>query len=103
LISIFYVKKFKKVASRKVERFARVLSHCERLLKAIEEPLGTAKRVQESCWEIPKDYWLAFGQFLKDVGKPLGNAQIICISQWKRRQNCLAATGKNVAISIPFP
>jgi hypothetical protein len=46
------------------------------LLKAVGQPLGIAKRVQESQWEMPKAYWKASGQFLKDLGKPLGNAQI---------------------------
>jgi hypothetical protein len=26
---------------------------------------------------MPKGYWKAFGQFLKGIGKPLGNAQIL--------------------------
>jgi hypothetical protein len=51
------------------------------LLKTIGQPLGTAKRVQESRWEIPKGYWKASGKFLESVGKPLGNAQIPTVSQ----------------------
>jgi hypothetical protein len=53
----------------------------EMLLKAVEQPLGRAKRVQESRWEMPKGYWAASGKFLKGVGKPLGNAQIPATSQ----------------------
>jgi hypothetical protein len=29
-------------------------SRLEMLLKVIEHPLGTAKKVLESCWEMPK-------------------------------------------------
>ncbi len=56
-------------------------SHWEMLLKVIGQPLGTAKRVLESRWEMPKGYWIAFGQFLEGIGKPLGNAQIPANSQ----------------------
>jgi hypothetical protein len=42
-------------------------SHWEKLLKVIKQPLGTAKRVLESRWEIPKDYWIASGQFLEGI------------------------------------
>jgi hypothetical protein len=41
------------------------------LLKAVEQLLGTAKRVWESRWEMPKGYWAASGKFLKGVGKPM--------------------------------
>jgi hypothetical protein len=51
------------------------------LLKASGQPLGTAKRVWESRWEMPKGYWIASGQFVEGIGKPLGNAQISAISQ----------------------
>jgi hypothetical protein len=51
------------------------------LLKVIGQLLGTAKRVLESRWEMPKGYWIASGQFLEGIGKPLGNAQIPAISQ----------------------
>ncbi len=51
------------------------------LLKAIEQLLGTDKRVLESRWEMPKGYWIASGQFLESIGKPLGNAQIPAVSQ----------------------
>jgi hypothetical protein len=44
------------------------------LLKAVGQPLGTAKRVLESRWEMPKGFWKASGQFLKGIGTPLGNA-----------------------------
>jgi hypothetical protein len=50
---------------------------------------------------MPKGYWKASGQFLKGVGKPLGNAQIPAISH-KGRQCCLAAIGQNMAISVHF-
>jgi hypothetical protein len=56
-------------------------SRWEMLLKVIGQPLGTAKRVQESRWEMPKGYWKASGQFLEGIGKPLGNAQIPAICQ----------------------
>jgi hypothetical protein len=52
----------------------------EMILEAIGQPLGTAKWVQESCREMPK--------YLR---QPVG-----------RRQNCSAAIGKNVAISVSF-
>jgi hypothetical protein len=41
------------------------------LLKPVEQPLGTAKRVKPL--EMSKGYWKASGQFLKGIGKPLGN------------------------------
>ncbi len=56
-------------------------SRWEILLKAVEQPLGTAKRVYESRWEMPKGYWAASGKFLKGEGKTLGNAQIPATSQ----------------------
>jgi hypothetical protein len=37
------------------------------LLKAVGQPLGTAKRVLESRWEMLKGYWKATGQFLKGI------------------------------------
>ncbi len=49
---------------------------------------------------MPKGYCKSSGQFLKGIGKPLGNAQIPLIVQKERRLNCLAAIGKNVAISF---
>jgi hypothetical protein len=45
------------------------------LLKAAEQLLGTAKRVQESHWEMPKGCWPASEKFSNDIGKPMGNAQ----------------------------
>jgi hypothetical protein len=57
------------------------ISHWEMLLKVIGQLLGTSKRVLESCWEMPKGYWTASGQFLEGIGKPLGNAQIPNVSQ----------------------
>jgi hypothetical protein len=51
------------------------------LLKVIGQPLGTAKRVLESRWEMPKGYWIASGQFLEGNGKLLGNAKLPAISQ----------------------
>jgi hypothetical protein len=50
--------------------FKRLLDSCQALSK-----------VSESCWEMPKGYWRAYGQFLKGIGKPLGNAQIPAVSQ----------------------
>ncbi len=66
-----------------MERNCSVLANScwEMLLKVIGQLLGTAKRVLESCWEMPKGYWIASGQFLEGIGKPLGNAQIPAISQ----------------------
>jgi hypothetical protein len=40
------------------------------LLKAIGQPLATAKRVYKRNWEMPKGYWKASGQFLKGTGNP---------------------------------
>jgi hypothetical protein len=34
------------------------------LLKVTGQLLGTVKRVEESCWEIPKDSLIFSGQFL---------------------------------------
>jgi hypothetical protein len=65
----------------------------EMLLKVIGQLLGTAKRVLESRWEMPKGYWIASGQFLEGIGKTLGNAQIHAISQQEKRQHFLAAIG----------
>jgi hypothetical protein len=31
------------------------------LFKPIEKLLGTAERVQESHWEMPKGYWITYG------------------------------------------
>jgi hypothetical protein len=45
---------------------------------------------------MPKGYWKAFGQFLKGIGKPLGNAQIMPSANSKGG----TAIGKNVAISV---
>ncbi len=56
-------------------------SHWEMLLKVIGQLLGTAKRVQKSRWEMPKDHLIASGQSVEGIGKPLGNAQITAISQ----------------------
>jgi hypothetical protein len=56
-------------------------SHKEMLLKVIGQPLGTAKKVLESRWEMPKGYWIASGQFFEDIGKPLGYAHIPAVSQ----------------------
>jgi hypothetical protein len=66
-----------------MERNCSVLanSHWEMLLKAMGQPLGTAKMVRESRWEMPKGYWIASAQFLESIGKPLGNAQIPSVSQ----------------------
>jgi hypothetical protein len=56
-------------------------SRWEMLLKVIGQPLGTAKRLFKSHWEMPKGYWIASGQFLEGIGKTLGNAQIPAVSQ----------------------
>jgi hypothetical protein len=49
---------------------------------------------------MPKGYWKAFGQFLKGIGKPLGNAQIPPSAN--RKGGTTAAMGKNVAIFVYF-
>jgi hypothetical protein len=51
------------------------------LPKAVGQPLGTTKGVWEIHWEMPKGYYKAAGQFLKGIGKLLGNAQISTIDQ----------------------
>ncbi len=51
------------------------------LLKVVGQPLDTAKSVKQICWEMPKGYWKASRQFLKGIGKPLGDAQTPAISQ----------------------
>jgi hypothetical protein len=68
---------------RKMDRNFYVFANScwEMLLKVIGQPLGTAKRVKKSHWEMPKDYWIAFGQSLEGIGKPLGNAHIPAVSQ----------------------
>jgi hypothetical protein len=55
------------------------------LLKAVELLLNIARKVYESCREMPKGYWPASEKFLKGIGKPLGNAQIPTTSQKRRR------------------
>jgi hypothetical protein len=56
-------------------------SRWEMLGKVIGQPLGTAERVLESRWEMPKGYWIDSGQFLESIGKLLRNAQIPAINQ----------------------
>jgi hypothetical protein len=51
---------------------------------------------------MPKGNLNDFGQFFKDIGKLLGNAQIPALSLQERRQNCPATNGKTVAISVNF-
>jgi hypothetical protein len=53
----------------------------ELFLKAVGQPLGTAKRVKENRWEMHRGYWKDSGQFLKDIGQPPGNARISNICQ----------------------
>jgi hypothetical protein len=77
-------------------------SRWEMLLKAVGQPLGSANRIQESCWEMPRGYWKISEQFLKGIGKLLGNAPIPAVSQWERRWNWPAAIGKNVANFHPI-
>jgi hypothetical protein len=44
-------------------------SRWEVLLKAIGQPLGTAKKVvQESHWEMPIGYWIASRLIFKGIG-----------------------------------
>jgi hypothetical protein len=33
--------------------------------KVIGHLLGTVNRIKESCWEMPKRYWIASGTFLR--------------------------------------
>ncbi len=56
-------------------------SRWEMLLKTVGQPLGTAQRVWESCWEMLKGYWKVSGQFWKGIGKLPGHAQIPAVSQ----------------------
>jgi hypothetical protein len=51
------------------------------LLKAVEQPLGTAKKGIEKLLGNAKGYWEASWKFLKGIGKPLGNTQILAVSQ----------------------
>jgi hypothetical protein len=46
------------------------------LFKSVGHPLGTAKRVYESCRENLTGCWKVSAQFLKSIGKPLKNARI---------------------------
>jgi hypothetical protein len=67
------------------------------LLKVIGKTLGTAKRVQKSHWEMPKDYWIASGQFLEvleSAGKcpnsrpqPIGDEAELLSSYWLKHSN----------------
>jgi hypothetical protein len=54
---------FLKIITEKRDGNCHVLAdpRWEMLLKAVEQQLGTAKRVQESRWEMPKGYWAASG------------------------------------------
>ncbi len=65
--SILNIKKSKNTASLEIIRNCSVLANSRlgMLLKTIVQPLGIAKRVQESRWEMPKGYWRASGQFLR--------------------------------------
>jgi hypothetical protein len=58
------------------------------LLKAVGQLLGTAKRVQESRWEMPKGYSKASEQFLKGIG-----------SRWEMPKYPLSANRKGGRIS----
>jgi hypothetical protein len=51
------------------------------LLMVVGQLLGTATKVLESQCEMPKAYWKASGQYLKGIGKPLGNAQMPNVRQ----------------------
>jgi hypothetical protein len=52
---------------------------------------------------MSKGYLKASWQFLMGIGKQLGNDQIPAVSQEDKRQNCPAAIGKNMEISVHFP
>jgi hypothetical protein len=43
---------------------------------------------------MPKGYWKASGQFLKGIGKPLGNAQRLLESLWAILKGYWKAAGK---------
>jgi hypothetical protein len=49
--------------------------------KAVGQLLDTAKWVSKSRWEMPKGYWISSGQFGKNNGMLLRNAQILAGSQ----------------------
>ncbi len=103
-----------------LQRFA--YSSWEMSLKVIRQLLGNAKMVYESHWDIPKDFWIASGQFLKASIQPLRNAQKTGSTRGKylhwlgtmksremklstnqgKRQNYPVAIGKTVAISVHF-
>jgi hypothetical protein len=51
------------------------------LLKAVGQPLSTAKKGIEKPLGNPKGYWAASEKFLKGIEKLLGNAQIPATSQ----------------------
>jgi hypothetical protein len=72
------------------------------LLKAVGRPLGTATKVQESHRKMPEGCRKASRRLLKGTGKLLGNAKIPNARLQERRQNCSAAIGKNMAISVHF-
>jgi large-conductance mechanosensitive channel len=67
------------------------------LLKAVGQPLGTAKGYGKATGKCPK----AIGKSL-GMGKALDNVQIPAVSQKERKKNCAAAIGKNLAVSINF-
>jgi hypothetical protein len=69
------------------------------LVKAVAQPLGTAKRVQENRWEMSKSYWRASRQFLKGVGKPLEMPKYQPSAN--RREGSIAL--RLVAITWQFP
>ncbi len=50
-------------------------------LKAVGQPLGTAKRVSQSHWEMPKGHWKPLDISKRGIGKLLGNAQKPTISK----------------------
>jgi hypothetical protein len=77
-------------------------SRWEMLLKVRASGWALLKGYRKAYWEMPEDYWIASGQFLEGIGKPLGKAQSPAVSQLETRLDCPAAICQNVSIPIPF-
>jgi hypothetical protein len=39
--------------------------------KLLDSRRAMVKGIDKSCWEMPKGYWIASGQFLKAIGQLL--------------------------------
>ncbi len=96
----FYIKKYKKVASRKMDRnwldfvnswLGNVLTDgCWELLKGyicIKKQLENAQRLLDSLWAILKGRWRATGKCLNNTCQPIGEKAELQSSNRQKRGN----------------